>query len=33
MAEAACRVATGCGFGGRELYSDYDEAVFDATST
>jgi hypothetical protein len=24
-------LATGGGFGGRELYSDYDEAVFDAT--
>lgn len=31
MADAACRLATGGGFGGRELYSDHDEAVFDAT--
>ena len=31
LADAACRLATGGGFGGRELYSDYDEAVFDAT--
>jgi len=30
LADAACRLATGGGFGGRELYSDYDEAVFDA---
>src|SRR5579872_1596645 len=31
LADAACRLATGGGFGGRELYSDNDEAVFDAT--
>ena len=31
FADAACRLATGGGFGGRELYSDHDEAVFDAT--
>lgn len=31
LADAACRLATGGGFGGRELYSDYDAAVFDAT--
>jgi hypothetical protein len=31
LADAACRLATGGGFGGRELYSDHDEAVFDAT--
>ncbi len=31
LADTACRLATGGGFGGRELYSDYDEAVFDAT--
>jgi len=31
LADAACRLATGGGFGGRELYSDYDEAIFDAT--
>jgi hypothetical protein len=31
LADAACRLATGCGFGGRELYSDHDEAIFDAT--
>ncbi|MBZ5617446.1 MAG: hypothetical protein LAQ69_01745 [Acidobacteriia bacterium] len=31
LADAACRLATGGGFGGRELHSDYDEAVFDAT--
>ena len=31
LADAACRLATGGGFGGRELYSDWDEAVFDAT--
>jgi hypothetical protein len=30
LADAACRLATGGGFGGRELYSDHDEAVFDA---
>jgi hypothetical protein len=28
---AACRLATGGGFGGRQLYSDHDEAIFDAT--
>ena len=33
LADAACRLATGGGFGGRELYSDDDEAVFDATRT
>ncbi len=31
LADAACRLATGGGFGGRELYSDHDESVFDAT--
>ncbi len=31
LADAACRLATGGGFGGRELYSDHDEATFDAT--
>src|ERR1700736_6375388 len=31
LADAACRFATGGGFGGRELYSDHDEAIFDAT--
>jgi hypothetical protein len=31
LADAACRLATGGGFGGRQLYSDHDEAVFDAT--
>src|SRR6202521_4969794 len=31
LADAACRLATGGGFGGRELYSGHDEAVFDAT--
>jgi len=31
LADAACRLASGGGFGGRELYSDHDEAVFDAT--
>ena len=31
LADAACRLATGGGFGGRQLYSDYDEAIFDAT--
>ena len=31
LADAACRLATGGGFGGRELYSDWDEAIFDAT--
>ena len=30
LAHAACRLATGGGFGGRELYSDHDEAIFDA---
>ena len=30
LADAACRLATGGGFGGRELYSDHDEAVFEA---
>jgi hypothetical protein len=30
LADAACRLATGGGFGGRELYSDHDQAVFDA---
>src|ERR1700746_2043381 len=29
LADAACRLATGGGFGGRELYSDHEEAVFD----
>jgi hypothetical protein len=31
LADAACRLATGGGFGRRELYSDHDEAIFDAT--
>jgi putative DNA primase/helicase len=31
LADAACRLATGGGFGGRELYSDHEEAIFDAT--
>jgi hypothetical protein len=31
LADAACRLVTGGGFGGRELYGDFDEAVFDAT--
>ena len=31
LADAACRLATGGGFGGRKLYSDHDEAIFDAT--
>jgi hypothetical protein len=31
LADAACRLATGGGFGGRELYTNHDEAVFDAT--
>jgi putative DNA primase/helicase len=30
LADAACRLATGGGFGGRQLYSDHDQAVFDA---
>src|SRR5438105_3361614 len=30
LADAACRLATGGGFGGRELYSDHAEAVFEA---
>ena len=28
---AACRLATGGGFGGRQVYSDHGEAIFDAT--
>jgi hypothetical protein len=31
LADTACRLATGGGFGGRQLYSDHDEAIFDAT--
>jgi hypothetical protein len=31
LADAACRLATGGGFGGRQLYTDHDEAIFDAT--
>jgi len=31
LADAACPLATGGGLGGREPYSDHDEAVFDAT--
>ncbi|MGO9606878.1 MAG: hypothetical protein ACLQAT_26390 [Candidatus Binataceae bacterium] len=31
LADAACRLATGGGFGGRQLYSDHDQAIFDAT--
>jgi hypothetical protein len=31
LADAACRLATGGGFGGRQLYSDHDEAIFYAT--
>lgn len=30
LADAACRLSTGGGFGGRELYSDSDQAIFDA---
>jgi hypothetical protein len=30
LADAACRLTTG-GFGGRQLYNDHDEAIFDAT--
>jgi hypothetical protein len=30
LADAACRLVTGGGFGGRQLYSDHDEATFDA---
>jgi hypothetical protein len=30
LADAACRLAIG-GFGSRDLYSDHDEAIFDAT--
>jgi len=30
LADAACRLATGGGSGGQELYSDHDQAVFDA---
>ncbi len=29
--DAACGLATGGGFGGRQLYSDHDEAIFNAT--
>jgi putative DNA primase/helicase len=31
LADAACRLASGGGFGGRQLYGDHDEAIFDAT--
>src|SRR5262249_58834249 len=31
LADAACRLATGGGFGGRRLYTDHDEANFDGT--
>jgi hypothetical protein len=31
LADAACRLATGGGFRGRQLYSDHDQALFDAT--
>jgi hypothetical protein len=31
LADSACRLATGGGFGGRELYSDHDESIFYAT--
>jgi hypothetical protein len=31
LADAACRLATGGGFRGRELYTDHEEAIFDAT--
>jgi len=31
LADGACSLATGGGFGGRELYSDHDQAIFDAT--
>ena len=31
MSDSMCRVATGGGVGGRKLYTDDDEAVFDAT--
>jgi putative DNA primase/helicase len=30
LADAACRLTTGGGFGGWQLYSDHDQAVFDA---
>jgi putative DNA primase/helicase len=30
LADAACRLASGGGFGGQQLYSDH-EAIFDAT--
>lgn len=30
LADAACRLATGGGFGGRQIYSDHDEDIFDA---
>lgn len=30
LADAMCRLATGTGLGGRELYTDHDEAVFEA---
>jgi hypothetical protein len=30
LADAACRLASGGGFGGRQLYRDHDEAAFDA---
>jgi energy-coupling factor transporter ATP-binding protein EcfA2 len=30
LADAACRLATGGGFGGRQLYTDTEEAVFEA---
>jgi hypothetical protein len=31
LADAICRLATGGGFGGRELYTNSDEALFEAT--
>jgi putative DNA primase/helicase len=31
LPDAACRLATGGGFGGRQLYCDHDEAIFEAT--
>ncbi len=30
LSDALCRLSTGGGLGGRQLYTDYDEAVFDA---
>ena len=30
LSDALCRLATGGGFATRELYTDFDEALFDA---